>query len=96
LPILGTSMGVAVCTEHWKRSCENSIVVLDGESMPNVRSNAMAFAIYPVERLHEHKSGCNIKDIPLSSVIYNKFEENKCSALTEKMGILRLPSSSQQ
>jgi hypothetical protein len=56
----------------------------------------MAFAIYPVERLHEHKSGCNIKDIPLSSVIYKKFEENKCSDLTEKMGILRLPSTSLQ
>jgi hypothetical protein len=56
----------------------------------------MAFAMYPGERLHEHKRGCNIKDIPLSCVIYKKFEENKCSDLTEKMGILRLPSSSQQ
>jgi hypothetical protein len=54
----------------------------------------MAFAIYPEERLHEHKSGCNIKDSPLSSVIHKKFEEKKCSDLTEKMGILRLPSSS--
>ncbi len=54
---------------------------------------AMAFAIFPVERLHEHKSSCNIKDIALSSVIYKKFEENKCSDLTEKMGILILPSS---
>jgi hypothetical protein len=56
----------------------------------------MGFAIYPVERLHEHKSGCSIKDIPLTIVIYKKFEEHKCSDLTEKMGILRLPSSSQQ
>ncbi len=71
-------------------------MVLDGERMPNVCSNAMASAIYPEERLHEHKNSCNIKDIPLSSVIYKKFEVNKCSDLTEKMGILRLPSSSQQ
>jgi hypothetical protein len=56
----------------------------------------MAFAIYAVERFHEHKSSCNMKDIPLSSAIYKKFEENKCSDLTEKMGILRRPSSSQQ
>jgi hypothetical protein len=54
----------------------------------------MAFAIYPEERLHEHKSGCNIKDIPLSSVVHKIFKVNKCSDLTEKMGILRLPSSS--
>jgi hypothetical protein len=70
--------------------------VLDGERMPNVCSNVMAFAIYPEERLHEHKNGCNVKDIPLSSAIYKKFEVNKCSDLTEKMGICSLPSSSQQ
>ncbi len=62
-------MGVAVCTEHLKRSCENSFVVLDGENMPNVYQNSMVVAIDSGERLHEHKSGCYIKDIPLSSVI---------------------------
>ncbi len=69
LPILGTSMGVAVCTEHWKRSRENSFVVLDEENMPNVYRNSAVVAIDPEERLHEHKSGCYIKDIPLTSVI---------------------------
>ncbi len=68
MPILGTSLGVAVCTEHWKR-CENSFAVLDGDNMPNAYRNSMVVAIDPGERLHEHKSGCYVKDIPLSSVI---------------------------
>jgi len=62
-------MGVAVCTEHWRRSCENSFAVLDGENMPNVYRNSTVVAIDPGERLHEHKSGCYIKDILFSSVI---------------------------
>ncbi len=62
-------MGVAVCTEHWKRSCEISFVVLDGENIPNVYPNCTVVAIDPGERLHEDKSDCYIKDIPLSSVI---------------------------
>ncbi len=68
-PILGTSKGVLGCTEYWKRYCENSFVVLDGENMPNVYRNSTVVAIDPGERLHEHKSGCYIKDIPVSSVI---------------------------
>jgi hypothetical protein len=62
-------MGVAVCTERWKRPCESSFVVLDGEKLPNVYRNSTVVAIDPGERLDEHKSGCYIKDIPLSSVI---------------------------
>jgi len=69
LPVFGTSMGEAVCTGHWKRSCQNTFVVLDGDNMPNVYGNSTVLAIDPGERLHEHKSGCYIKDIPLSSVI---------------------------
>ncbi len=41
------------CEGDWKRSCENSLVVLDGKRMPNVCWNAMAFAICPGERFHE-------------------------------------------
>jgi hypothetical protein len=55
--------------EHWKRSCENSVVVLDGENMPNVYRHSTVVAIDAGERFHEHKSGCYIKDIPVSSVI---------------------------
>jgi hypothetical protein len=69
LPILGTSLVVAVCTEHWKRCCENSFAVLDRDNMPNAYRNSTVVATDPGERLHEHKSGCYVKDIPLSSVI---------------------------
>jgi hypothetical protein len=38
--------------------------------MPKFSLNSMVFAKDPVESLPEHnKSGCNIKDVPLSSVI---------------------------
>jgi uncharacterized cupin superfamily protein len=42
-------MGVEVCTEHWKRSCENTFVVLDGDNMPNVYRNSTVVAIDPGE-----------------------------------------------
>jgi hypothetical protein len=64
LPILGTSLGVAVWTEHWKRCCENTFVVLDGDNMPNVCGNSTVLAIDPGERLHEHKSGCYTRICP--------------------------------
>jgi hypothetical protein len=37
--------------------------------MPKFSSNSMVLAKDPVESLYEHKSGCNIKDVPLSKVI---------------------------
>jgi hypothetical protein len=37
--------------------------------MSKFSSNSTVFAKDPVESLREHKSGCNIKDVPLSSII---------------------------